>query len=269
MKELILNNLFSLVATLAISFFIYFLQERKAKSADREKIKQTKKEIIDTIEAYIINNQNISESVILNFKDGIERANEVVIEKDWNSIALLQDISFRLQSSRHLAVDQKLAYANKLDQMIAEWSFTKRLNLAYNDKDESNLVNKILDLIETEKKACANEYISELLTSRKYHQARHLLEKSERAESIFRLLSSLAIGLTLTSFVTYISRSLSENFSLDQDAIKLIDFTPYKILLVIGITLVLFLIFIASKAMRNAYLNKKYPSRRYKSKFRL
>lgn len=269
MKELILNNLFGLVVTLAVSFFIYFLQERKAKSADRERIKQTKKEIIDTIEAYIINNQNISESVILNFKNGIERANEVVIEKDWDSIALLQDISFRLQSSRHLAVDQKLTYANKLDQMIAEWSSTKRLNSAYNDKDESDLVNKILDLIDTEKKAGANEYLSELLMSRRYHRARHLLEKTERSESIVRVISSLAIGLALTSFLTFILRNFSEKFSLDQSVIKLTVFTPSKILLLIGVTLVLFLSFMIFKAIRNVYLYKKDPLREYRRRLNL
>ncbi|MBJ8428617.1 hypothetical protein [Acinetobacter bereziniae] len=269
MKELILNNLFGLVATLVVSFSIYFLQERKAKSADRERIKQTKKEIVDTIEAYIINNQNISESVILNFKNGIERANEVVIEKDWDSIALLQDISFRLQSSRHLAVDQKLTYANKLDQLISEWSSAKKLTLAFNDNDESEIVSKILELIDADKKTNANKYISELLASRRYHRTRNLIEKTERIESIQRLLTSLIIGLGVTSFITVILQKISEEILIDQSFVKFSFFTPTKVLLLICILVLLFAITMIFKFIRNAYLNKKDPFRYYRSKYRL
>ncbi|MFW2106198.1 hypothetical protein [Acinetobacter guillouiae] len=266
MKELILNNLFGLLATIVVSFIVYFLQDRKARSADRERIKQTKKEIIDTIEAYIINNQNISESVIINFKNGIERANEVLIEKEWDSIALLQDISFRLQSSRHLAIDQKLTYANKLDKMISEWSSTKKLNLAYNDTDESELVNKILDLISDDKKIDANQYISDLLLSRRYHKERYILEKNERFENVFRVLTSLGIGLLITTILTFILKIISDKFTFDQSNIQLTFWTPSKIFYII---VVLFAVAMIFKFIRNFYLNRKYPYRRYKKKFKI
>lgn len=257
MKELILNNLFGLLATIAVSFIVYFLQDRKARSADRERIKQTKKEIIDTIEAYIINSQDISESVFLNFKHGIERANEVIIEKEWDSIALLQDISFRLQSSRHLAVDQKLEYANKLDIMILSWSSAKKLNLEVNSQDEYVIVDQILNLINEEKKSDANNLISKLLNSRRFYRANYERYSKQKSDFLLRVVSSIILGLFITIIFTllfkfYFDRVNYENNGLMKIVIITQDYLHYLygFILVVIVSSLFFMI-------RNFYLNRK------------
>ena len=98
MKDFFINNTFGIVTTvigLSVSILIFFLQTRKANSALLEREKQVKKEIIDTVENYIINNKQVEEDSFLNLKQGIERTNGLVIDKNWNWMCLLQDISFR------------------------------------------------------------------------------------------------------------------------------------------------------------------------------
>ena len=64
MKDFFINNTFGIVTTvigLSVSILIFFLQTRKANSALLEREKQVKKEIIDTVENYIINNKQVEE----------------------------------------------------------------------------------------------------------------------------------------------------------------------------------------------------------------
>ncbi|MCF0262979.1 hypothetical protein KW868_00625 [Acinetobacter guillouiae] len=269
MKELILNNLFGLVATIAVSFIVYVLQDRKARSADRERIKQTKKEIIDTIEAYIINNQDISESVFLNFKNGIERANEIIIEKEWDSIALLQDISYRLQSSRHLAVDQKLEYANKLDIMIHGWSSSKKLSSEANNQNESEIIDKILNIVNETKRPEATSLISNLLKSRHFYRAEYEYNKQLRSDFISRITSSVLLGLAITSLFTFIFKVYFDRADYENDGLtKLVLTTQSNLNYIYGLILVVIVgsLFIV---IRNSYLSRKRINRILQNKSRI
>lgn len=74
MKEFFVNNTFGIITFivgLAVTIIIYFLQTRRADSAKLEREKQAKKEIIDTIENYIINEKQVNESTFLNLRSGI------------------------------------------------------------------------------------------------------------------------------------------------------------------------------------------------------
>ncbi|MCO8066632.1 hypothetical protein NI459_03100 [Acinetobacter schindleri] len=213
MKSFLLTNSFG-IATFIIGIIVtaifYFLQARKATSVYSERVKQSKKEIIDTIENYIINNKDISETTFINLKNGLERAYEVTIEKEWTYQALMQDISFRLQTSRHLATDQKLEYAKKLDSLIQNWSSSNKLSNSIGNSSENQIVKNIIELSrisDEDKKNELHNNISKLIEIRSYriHQQYH--DKQSTLVIFNRLLLSLTAG-TITSAIFVLSSKI-------------------------------------------------------------
>lgn len=259
MKEFFVNNTFGIITFIvgiAVTIIIYFLQTRRADSAKLEREKQAKKEIIDTIENYIINEKQVTESTFLNLRSGIERNNGIILDKDWNWMSLLQDISFRLQTSRHLATDQKLEYAKKLDNLIDIWNTDSNLTKSVHSNNEQVIINKILEYSAQKDEKTQNDLkdlIHKLLTIRRYNNAKSLSESEHKITVITRAVTSTFAGLTAAIGVFFIARAIDKKISYEsaskgtaqQEIIKTgIQLSnDYQLLLILGMILIIFILF--------------------------
>lgn len=242
------------IAGIVLTVFIYILQNKKANSAYLEKIKYAKREIIDTLESYIINKLNISESTILNLKIGTERNYQVVIEQEWSSISILQDISFRLQTSRHLAIDQKLEYSLVLDKMILEIKNNRLINKSTNSS-LNDLINKIIKEVPGDKSDIVTEYLFQVIQLQENEKSKEKNKiKPINLEILFRSISMAFIAISI-AVVT--SKSINYLYPVNKE--KALDIEPYFIfnVLVLLSSLILLAGYLLFKILFKDYKNKK------------
>ncbi|QSB02783.1 hypothetical protein JWZ98_07565 [Methylomonas sp. EFPC1] len=117
------NNWLSIVSILIgiiVSYVFYRFQKNDSISASVERKKHAIDELIDLVESYIINKQEISEDIIDNFVAASERSYSVNLGTSCSAISILQDVALRLQRSRHLDIEQKSEYSEKINQSILE-----------------------------------------------------------------------------------------------------------------------------------------------------
>lgn len=123
MQEFFNNNWLSMISILigiAVAYVFYRLQKKDSASVSAERKKHAHAELLDVVESYIINKQELSESVIDNLIHASERYHSVVLRPLCTAISLLQDVALRLQRSRHLDIPQKSEYSVKIDALIRE-----------------------------------------------------------------------------------------------------------------------------------------------------
>ncbi|MGO4382141.1 hypothetical protein AB4Z19_28055 [Pseudoduganella sp. RAF19] len=123
MQVFIENNwlsILSIVIGIVVSYVFYRLQKKDSASASAERKKHAATELLDVIESYIINKQQLSEHVIDNLIHASERGHLVALRPEFTAISLLQDVALRLQRSRHLDIPQKSEYSVKIDHLIRE-----------------------------------------------------------------------------------------------------------------------------------------------------
>ena len=269
MKDFFINNTFGIVTTvigLSVSILIFFLQTRKANSALLEKEKQVKKEIIDTVENYIINNKQVEEDSFLNLKQGIERTNGLVIDKNWNWMCLLQDISFRLQTSRHLATDQKLEYAQKLDKIINDWQIQQKINKNIQSEDENLIIEDILNKLKDQHSETKNEVIKsiyKLVELKNFSTIKKQIDFEKKFTLLTRVLTSASVGLIASVGSIFIISGLNEKYfdkkaqmSLNNNHLSLgenVVSDDYTLLIFIGIIFTIFVIFIINKLIQSKH----------------
>lgn len=121
MQEFLTNNWLSIASILIgviVAYVFYRLQRKDAVSASAERKKHAIAELLDVVESYIINKQEISLSVVENLIHASERSHLVDLRPSCTPITLLQDVALRLQRSRHLDIPQKSEYSVKIDKLI-------------------------------------------------------------------------------------------------------------------------------------------------------
>lgn len=111
-------SILSIFVGIIVAFVFYRLQRKDSISASTERKKHANVEILDVIESYLINKQELSESIIENLIEASERAHLVTMRPDCTPISLLQDAALRLQRSRHLDILQKSEYSDKIHSLI-------------------------------------------------------------------------------------------------------------------------------------------------------
>lgn len=123
MQDFLSNNWLSIVSILigvVVAYFFYRLQKRDSASASVERKKHAHFELLDVIESYLINKQELTESVIINLIFAAERYHSVELRPGCSPISLLQDVALRLQRSRHLDIPQKSEYSVSIDRLIQD-----------------------------------------------------------------------------------------------------------------------------------------------------
>ncbi len=119
----IVLSVVSIVIGAIVGYVFYRLQKRDVASAEVERIKQARAEILDILENNIINKQKISEEAIHNLLAASEREHNISLRNLCTPVTLLQDVALRLHRSRHLDIAQKTEYATYIGEtilMIAE-----------------------------------------------------------------------------------------------------------------------------------------------------
>jgi hypothetical protein len=121
----ILLSIASIIVGIIVAVIFYKLQKKDITSAEIERIKRAREELLDVIESSVINKQNPTNDSIENLLDAVEREHKVSLSNVLNSIILLQDVSLRLQKSRHLDVDQKKVYIEEIEGLIKSLKLEK------------------------------------------------------------------------------------------------------------------------------------------------
>lgn len=150
--------------------------------------------------------------MILNLKFGAERSHKIIIEKDWTSISMLQDISYRLQTSRHLSVTQKLNYSNVLDSLILEFmesnKFEEKLNY---DEEIKNLTNKIIEEIPSHKTKEIKMAIMKIATISENSKYNDVSNKTMKLEMILKsAFTATIMALLITGAADLIDSAKTE-----------------------------------------------------------
>ncbi|WP_346399793.1 hypothetical protein [Pseudomonas syringae] len=123
MQDFLANNWLSIVSILigvVVAYFFYRLQKRDSASASVERKKHAHFELLDVIESYLINKQELTKNVIINLISAAERYHSVDLRLGCTPISLLQDVALRLQRSRHLDIPQKSEYSVSIDRLIQD-----------------------------------------------------------------------------------------------------------------------------------------------------
>jgi hypothetical protein len=134
----IVLSIASIIVGAVVAYFFYKLQKKDLTSAENERIKRARDELLDVIEGNIINKQSLTGDLINNILCAVEREYQVSLVEILNPINLLQDVSLRLQKSRHLGISQKTTYTEEIEKLIYDFKYKK--------DDHTGLLNLINDL---------------------------------------------------------------------------------------------------------------------------
>ena len=185
---------------LIVGFMYYLLQLGRLGSATRERLSRARKELVDTIEMDVIDEQEISRDAISRLIKAASRAHNVDLEPVCSPISLAEDVELQLQTNKYLEPNKKHAYVNRIriaiENMQApetptpEWppeAFKElKANIIGGNKEEA------LQIIETLSK---HPYVPEIKLSQ-------LIKRSE-ARQAFVMSMMITTVITLLVFIIY------------------------------------------------------------------
>ncbi|QJP97034.1 hypothetical protein [Pseudomonas fluorescens] len=135
------------------SYLFYRLQQNNSVSASSERTKHATVELLDVVESYIINKQDLSRSLIDNLIQASERFHTVLLRPSCTPVTLLQDVALRLQRSRHLNIPQKTEYSTKIDELITKVkSELEPLTWEKMKADTAQIISGVLEVVPEEHK---------------------------------------------------------------------------------------------------------------------
>lgn len=226
----IVLSVVSILFGVFVSYVFYRLQKRDVVSAQQERTRRAVEELLDVIESYVISKQQLSEATIRNLIGASERAHRAELDSICTPISLLQDVTLRLQKSRHLDIAQKAQYATQIDALVSEISRNQHVVPA-NVKSTLELAALVQGAIHNNEKDKALESMQHL------KDALVRLEPTTGLETTTSLRTSqltevLAIGLMaiVTAFIT-----LSDIFQLSSFSNFLIVYVAITFFLAIFI----------------------------------
>jgi hypothetical protein len=187
-------TLLSIVIGALVAFVFYRLQEKDFASASQERKKRAKSELLDMVESYIINKQELSEHAVENLIVASERDHVVSLRGRCSSVSLLQDVALRLQRSRHLDIAQKSEYSSKIEELIREIQEEAKTSASdqFSKEFRQNL-SAIESLIPHERREEARKPVDAL--SLLIVRRRDLTAKKSDDNSLFPITGALVAGI--------------------------------------------------------------------------
>jgi hypothetical protein len=156
MIDFFTNNWISIASIFigfGVSYVFYRLQQKDSVSASSERTKHATVELLDVIESYIINKQDLSRALIDNLIQASERSHTVLLRPSCTPVSLLQDVALRLQRSRHLDIPQKTEYSVKISALITQVKQQlEPLTWEKMKSDSAQLIAGVLDVVPEEHK---------------------------------------------------------------------------------------------------------------------
>ncbi|HFX6244049.1 hypothetical protein NQ666_12510 [Acinetobacter baumannii] len=233
-------SIFSWVFGIALAIFLYYLQNKRANSAYLEQIKQAKKEIIDNLEGYIINELEVTKSLIENFKAGTERNYQIILDRNWTSIEILQDISFRLQTSRHLSVIQKMKYSRTLDDLISSFKNDHKIeNFSENNTRLNDAIESLSKKIKENPEINIKKQIIDLLITQEQDRYDNYQQNRKKERQFEMIISSVSVSFILTMVVFKINESKVIDEIAQQTVKNISDISSLSFLLLLSFIIIL------------------------------
>jgi len=213
MQDFLTNNWLTILSTLigmAVAYVFYRLQKKDSASASAERKKHANAELLDVIESYIINKQELTESVIDNLIHASERHHSVVLRPLCTAISLLQDVALRLQRSRHLDIPQKSEYSVKIDALITE-ARARAQPLTWEElsAESQETINEVVELVPEDRRIDVRsklEYLGAMGVLTSNHG--ELLGKLDSKGSKLSLVSAVTAGLAASLLASRVGTNL-------------------------------------------------------------
>ncbi|HGM4996549.1 TPA: hypothetical protein ACKQBF_002673 [Pseudomonas aeruginosa] len=141
----------SILIGVLVAYVFYRLQRKDSASAASERTKHATADLLDVVESYVINKQELSRKLIDNLIEASERLHAVSLTPTCTPITLLQDVALRLQRSRHLDIPQKTDYSVKIDELIVEVKAElEPLTWERMKADSSQIIAEVLEVVPEE-----------------------------------------------------------------------------------------------------------------------
>lgn len=216
MLDFLSNNWLSIVSILiglVVAFVSYRLQKKESVSASVERKKHANSELLDVIESYLINKQELSESVIENLIHASERSHTVALRPDCTAITLLQDVALRLQRSRHLDIPQKSEYSVKIDSLIIDVrADLQPLTWETMNEDSSGIISEVVGLVPEDRRTDVEEKLNALgaigTIARNYGE----LNRIESKNSKLTWFTAATMGVAATVIASTVGTKLLSGF---------------------------------------------------------
>ena len=187
-------TLVSILIGVLVAFMFYRLQKKDSASASHERKKHATNELLDVVESYIINKQNLSEHVVDNLVFASERDHVVSLRGGCTAISLLQDVALRLQRSRHLDIPQKSEYSLKIEELIREIRERREPPpLDHLNKEFQQNLAILENLIPSEKRDEAKKALNALASVAEKRS--EMTAKRSVDDSVFQLAAPLLAGI--------------------------------------------------------------------------
>lgn len=144
----------SILIGVLVAYVFYRLQRKDSASAAAERTKHAIADLLDVVESYIINKQDLSRKLIDNLIEASERLHTVSLTPICTPVTLLQDVALRLQRSRHLDIPQKTDYSVKIDELIIQVKAElEPLTWERMKADSSEIIEGVLKVVPEEHRA--------------------------------------------------------------------------------------------------------------------
>jgi len=216
MQEFLSTNwlsMISIVIGVFVAYIFYRLQKKDSASASAERKKHANSELIDVVESYIINKQEISSSVIDNLIDASERFHSVVLRPNCTAIALLQDVALRLQRSRHLDIPQKSEYSVQIDSLIREVKVEMTpLTWEAMTSQAKAIIEEVICLVPEERRPSIAEKLGILASLSKLVSSHGELFKLDSENSRLSWITAALAGVTSALAASAIGKKIFSTF---------------------------------------------------------
>lgn len=230
MLDFLVNNWLSIVSILIgllVAYVSYRVQKKDSVSASVERKKHAHSDLLDVIESYLINKQQLSESVIENLIYAAERAHFVALRPECTTISLLQDVALRLQRSRHLDIPQKSEYSVAIDSLIREVKASSQpLTWETMKEESSSIVTEIVGLVPEDRRTDVEDKLLTLgaigTIARSFGEVALIEDRSPRLALFTAIVSGLAATFFASTVGTKLFISVGSQSSILTDRLVLI-----------------------------------------------
>ncbi|PPQ49030.1 hypothetical protein C5G87_10585 [Paenibacillus peoriae] len=146
-----------------VSALFYKRQKKESDTIERERTKRAHHEILDTLESYIINKEPIRVVQIKHLIESCEREYNISFRGFISPTTLLQDVSFRLQRSKHLNVQEKANYAQTVEELInVAREYKLEFEIFYQRYRVTHLISSIKKDLESENTSNLAKHLDEI-----------------------------------------------------------------------------------------------------------
>lgn len=196
------------VITFIVTWLFFRRSAKHLQSAWYERRKRARDEVLDILESHFINEDEVSEQLIVQLVRALGRAHEVDIDADCNAVTLLEDVQLRFERSAHLDADEVAEYVEQVQRKIEGIEASSR---TLPKLDYYALIEKLEAVLEVGQRERVLEVLTELAEEQRQREiveSERRRELSQRRQLQLQLAISLLVG-TLAALTALLMTLLS------------------------------------------------------------